>query len=157
MKPISAKEELFCEYLKILHSPREAAARAGYPFPERNAVRLLKKEGIRQRISEETKGGEAISGLRRIAFGGISDVVWLCERGEIPSREELEKLDLFMVSELKFNKSGGIEVKFFDRLKALDLLSEQQMGEGGRAEPFFRALGCSAARITAPEEERDGV
>ncbi|MBE6766582.1 MAG: terminase small subunit [Ruminococcaceae bacterium] len=156
-REIGAKEALFCEYLKILHSPREAAARAGYPFPERSAVRLLKKAAVKKRLSGYTdKREEALDGLRRIAFGGIADAVWLCERGEIPPREELEKLDLYMVSEIKFTKGGGMEIKFYDRLKALDLLSANSLPAGSRAEPFFRALG-DAAKLTFETEERDGI
>lgn len=40
------------------------------------------------------------------------------------SREELNKMDLFNVSEIKRQKGGTIEIKFFDRLKALEKLSE---------------------------------
>ena len=157
-KEPGAKEALFCEYLKILHSPREAAARAGYPFPERSAVKLMKKAAVKRRIAESRAyTPEAADGLRRIAFGSIADAVWLCERGECPSREELEKLDLFMVSELKFTKGGGIEVKFFDRIKALDMLINQSASHGGKAEPFFRALGIKAAGLASETEEQNGI
>ncbi|MBQ8550792.1 MAG: terminase small subunit [Clostridia bacterium] len=153
-KDLSAKEALFCEYMKILHSPREAAARAGYPFPERSAIKLLKKAAVKRALSAEAA---AVDGLRRIAFGGVADAVWLCQRGEIPTREELEKLDLFMISELKFQKGGGVEVKFFDRIKALDLLGAQTVSHGGKAEPFFRALGQGAARLSFETGEEDGI
>ena len=145
---LTAKEALFCEYYKILRSPREAAARAGYTFAEKNAMRLLRKERVRKEIG---KGGtlldaNAQDGLRRLAFGSITDAIYLATLGERIDREELEKLDLFMVSEIKFQKGGGIEIKFFDRIKALDLLSSLKAeAVGSSAEPFYRAL-CEGAR-----------
>lgn len=40
------------------------------------------------------------------------------------SREEIEKMDLFNISEIKRKKGGDIEIKFFDRLKALEKLQD---------------------------------
>lgn len=155
-KEPGAKEALFCEYLKILHSPREAAARAGYPFPERSAVKLMKKAAVKRHIAEmNQKSSEAVAGLKRIAFGSVADAVWLCQKGECPSREELEQLDLYMISELKFTKGGAVEVKFFDRIKALDMLSAQAETKGGKAEPFFLALGSSAKQLASETEEQN--
>ncbi len=145
---LTSKEALFCEYYKILRSPREAAARAGYKFAEKNGIRLLKKERVRKEIG---KGGALLDacaqdGLRRLAFGSITDAIYLATLGERIDREELEKLDLYMVSEIKFQKGGGIEMKFFDRTKALDLLSSLKAETvGSSAEPFYRAL-CEGAR-----------
>lgn len=153
-----AKEALFCEYCKILHSPREAAARAGYSFPERSAIRLLKKPSVKKRLEELGVGLQtAKEGLRRIAFGDIADVVYLCTCEKIPEREVLEQLDLFMVSEIKIPKSGGMEIKFYDRLKALEQLSAHSEALGGKAEPFFRALGEGAKSITFAAEADNGV
>ena len=156
---LSAKEALFCQYYKILHSPREAAARAGYAFAERSAIRLLRKESVKREIEKHNAFPEpsAHKGLRRIAFGSIADAVYLATKETPVTREELESLDLFMVSELKFTKGGGIDMKFYDRIKALDLL---QSGEaetvGSSAEPFYRAL-CEGAKNLSFVGEHDGV
>ena len=59
-----------------------------------------------------------------------------------------EKLDLFNVSEIKRPKGGGLEIKFFDRLKALEHL--EQLCTGGdedSALPFYKALENSAAKV----------
>lgn len=157
-KELTAKEALFCEYYKILHSAREAAARSGYPFPERSGIKLLKKAAVRRYLNEiDTKEVTAEDGLKRIAFGNVTDAVYLCTRGEMPDRETLETLDLYMVSEIKIPKGGGIEIKFFDRLKALDLLAAQSVADGGSAEPFFRALRDSAKSLTFGTEETNGI
>ncbi len=155
---LSAKEALFCQYYKILHSPREAAARAGYAFADRSAIRLLRKEGVKREIEKENQIPEpsAQKGLRRIAFGSIADAVYLATKESPVTKEELEGLDLFMVSELKFTK-GGLEMKFFDRIKALDLLISGETGTvGSSAEPFYRAL-CEGAKNLSFTGERDGV
>lgn len=156
---LSAKEELFCEYYKLLRSPREAAARAGFSFPERSGIRLLKKEAVKKAVESASIASEAAAadGLRRIAFGSVTDAVYLCTCGDILTREQLEALDLYMVSELKFTKGGGIEVKFFDRIKALDgltALSAETVGSS--AEPFYRAL-CEGAKNLASEAAENGV
>lgn len=157
-KELGAREALFCEYYKILHSPREAAARAGYSFPEKSAIRLMKKASVKRRLGElDEKTKLADEGFRRIAFGSIADAVYLCTRGEVPDRETIEQLDLFMVSEIKFSKSGGIEIKFYDRLKALEQLSAHTETAGGKAEPFFRALSESAKSLAFVAEDEDGI
>lgn len=157
-KEIGAKEALFCEYYKITHSVRESAARAGYPFPERSGMKLMKKDSVKRYLFDNgNKSTEAVDGLTRIAFGSITDAVYLCTRGEVPDRETLEQLDLFMVSEIKFSKSGGIEMKFYDRLKALDILSSQTVNDGGKAEPFFKALREGAKSLAFKAVEEDGI
>ncbi len=62
---------------------------------------------------------EVADGLRRIAFGGIADVIRLLTAEEIKDLDP-ESLDLVMISELKFQRGGGIEVKLQDRVKALE-------------------------------------
>lgn len=61
---------------------------------------------------------------------------------------KLEKLDLTMVSDIKCPKSGGIEVKFFDRLKALDRLCElSNAASAGENSDFLCALDRSARAL----------
>lgn len=156
---LSAKEALFCQYYKLLHSPREAAARAGYAFPERSGIRLLRKEAVKRECEKQNAliKPSAHRGLERIAFGSIADAVYLATKETPVTKEELEGLDLFMVSELKLNKGGGIDMKFFDRIKALDLLqSGEAEAVGSTAEPFYRAL-CEGARNLSLAGECDGV
>ena len=145
---LSAKEALFCEYYKILRSPREAAARAGYAFPERNGLRLLKKEAVLRQIRENlSPPADAVDGFCRIAFGSICDAVRLCLEGQELSHKELERLDLYLISELKFNKNGTIEVKFFDRLKALERLCDISSRSDSSAAPFYEALAAGARSL----------
>ena len=41
---------------------------------------------------------------------------------ENPSVDKLKTMDLFSVAEIKRPKDGAMEIKFFDRLKALEKL-----------------------------------
>ena len=69
-----------------------------------------------------------------VAAGGIGMV-------RISGPQALEELDLFQVAELRRGKNG-VEVKFFDRIKALEALAALDRPEtaAGTALPFYRAL-----------------
>ena len=63
-----------------------------------------------------------------------------------PTSEELENADLFMVSEIKRPKDGAMEIKFFDRLKALEKLGCRNDGDSG-AKQLFDAIDRSAGAV----------
>lgn len=102
--------------------------KSGYVFPEKSAIKLLRRQDIAQEIARIDKQRESTQkditiGYQRLAFGCISDAVKLLFSDEI-SPEEIEKMDLFNISEIKRKKGGDIEIKFFDRLKALEKLTD---------------------------------
>lgn len=66
------------------------------------------------------KGRLIWNGLERLAFGSINDAVFLVFSEELPPPSTIAKLDLFNVSELKRVKGGGVEIKIFDRQKAIE-------------------------------------
>lgn len=104
----------------------------------------------RKKISEK----EVCEGLRRLAFGEITDAVTLLFEPEESIISRLPQLDLFNVSEIKRAKGGGMEIKFFDRLKAIDRLRE--MTEPSRADKptsFYEALEKSASAASAAYAE----
>ncbi len=73
-------------------------------------------------------------GLRKLAFGEINDAVRLAFSDEMPSVQELQGMNLFNVSEIKRVKGGGVEIRIFDRLKALERLYDYaHAGENGAA------------------------
>lgn len=84
----------------------------------------------------------AVTGYRRLAFGSAADAVSLLYR-ENPSREELADMDLFSVSEIKRPKDGAMELKFFDRAKALERLAELSR-ERETGHNLFDAIGSAA-------------
>lgn len=97
-------------------------------FPEKSALKLLRRRDIAEEIARIDKQREATQkdiaiGYQRLAFGCISDAICLLFSDEV-SPEEIEKMDLFNISEIKRKKGGDIEIKFFDRLKALEKLED---------------------------------
>lgn len=143
-----AKLNAFCCNYVMLGSAEEAAVRAGFPRESALAegIELLKTEECRQLISQLrellTDSGSVAAGLKRLAFGSCTDAVYLVFADELPPAGVIEKLDLFNVSEIKRVKGGGVEVKLFDRLKALEKLFEMEnaFNDRGRAESLIRAL-----------------
>ncbi len=88
------------------------------------------------------------SGYRRLAFGSCADAYKLLFSDDENSAPNFETLDLFNISEIKRPKNGGIEIKFFDRLKALEALGEMSAdSETDKALPFYNVIEKSAAAI----------
>lgn len=84
---------------------------------------------------------DVIRQLWKIACSRPSGAVLLAYL-EQPSRETVRRLDLDAVSEFRRSSTGGIEIRFIDRVKALQALYEL-LGGGADADDsdaFFRAL-----------------
>ncbi|MBR4727145.1 MAG: terminase small subunit [Clostridia bacterium] len=157
MQPqLTEKEALFCAYYAQSGDARAAAAAAGYRNPRRSGAKLLRRPQITAALAEpaaEALPAAIERGLRALAFGSAADAVRLLLRGEELTADEVEKLDLFIVSDLKRPKGGGMEIKFFDRLKALEALSRcagAQAQEGGS---FLQALSAGARLLSEEEED----
>lgn len=90
-------------------------------------------------------------GYRKIAFGKVNDAVRLMFRDGL-GPEEMKKLDLSSVAELKQTKDG-LEIKFYDRMKALECLREMEENGAGQS-PLYRALLQS---VQKHGEAGDGV
>lgn len=100
------------------------------------------KEEIREEILE---------GYRRLAFGKVQDPVRLLFCEEL-TPNALKKMDLFNVSDIKRVKGGGMEIKFFDRIRALQCMQEL----GGADQPisgFYQALAQGAEALSHESEE----
>ncbi len=61
-------------------------------------------------------------------------------KGEEMSARQLSRLDLFNISDLKRNTGGVTEIKFYDRLKALEQLSEFENAAGSAQLGLLEAL-----------------
>ena len=154
---LTEKEKLFCAYYADSGDARGCAARAGYSLsPQRSAARLLAREDIRAEISRlEKEKLSALSvekGLCRLAFGSPADAIKLMLSEETLTAQEIEKLDLFNVSDIKRPKGGGLEIKFFDRLKALERLSVLGANAENPHSSFIDALS-QGAKLLGQEED----
>lgn len=100
-----------------------------------------KEASVRQRVRR---------GLERVAFGDLRDAVRLlfCEEG--PSPQALRRMDLFSVAELKRPKGGGMEIKFCDRIRAMQCLLELDEGED-EGDSLSRAIEAGARAMREEE------
>ena len=157
-KKLTKKELDFCRIYMRLRNPKEAAIRAGYEIlPEYRAICLLSKKEIQQKIQElqkEATADESLvsAGLQRLAFGSCADAVKLILSASQDTSPDIDSLDLFNVAEIKFTCGKGMEIKFFDRLKTLEKLSEiSQSGKDESALSFYEALERSTAKHRSSE------
>lgn len=93
-------------------------------------LRLIANRAVRKKVRQiidEQVTCPAAQGLRRIAFGRNNDAVKLCFAEEV-TQDMIDGLDLSGVSEIKCGKNG-VEIKFFDRQKALEKLYEIEENE----------------------------
>lgn len=158
VKNLTAKEKAFCNCFVSCGSADEAAYNAGYvKNPKRSGEELLCRDEIANEIKRLGKcrtsslSEIATVGYRRLAFGKISDAVSLLYM-ENPSKEQLEHMDLFLVSEIKRPKDGSMEIKFFDRLKALEKLTADNEKDD-KATPFYDAIENGARALRGESDE----
>ena len=83
----------------------------------------LTKEDVARRLAE-------------LAFGKAND----CVRLVLEEGTPLGRLDLSLLSEVKRNEKGTVEVKLVDRLRALEQLALLAQEDGEDLEEFLKAL-----------------
>ena len=74
--------------------------------------------------------------LAELAFGKAND----CVRLALEDDPRLDKLDLSLLSEVKRNDKGTVEIKLIDRLRALEQLALVAEEEKTDLESFLQAL-----------------
>ena len=92
---------------------------------------------LQQRIRKgEVRRSDVVRRLAELAFGKANDCVRLVlEEGVVP-----DGLDLSLLSEVKRNEKGTVEVRLLDRLQALEQLARMVGEDSGDVEAFFQAL-----------------
>lgn len=133
-KPQKTQCRLFCCNYARLGDVYEAALKSGYP-PETalaDGADILGQEKYRKLITELMQKNipptdVVMTGLARLAFGRSNDAAMLVFAEDIPNLEQINSLDLFNVSEMKKVKGGGVEIKLFDRQKAMERIYEYAM------------------------------
>lgn len=89
---------------------------------------------------KKTTGEKVENGLKKLAFGNVSDAVSLLFLSDEEALLKLPKLNLFNVSEIKKPRGGGMEIKFFDRIKACERLREYATDSSSDSLGFYQAL-----------------
>jgi hypothetical protein len=92
---------------------------------------------LRERIrSGQIKREDVTRRLAELAFGKAND----CVRLALEDDPQLNRLDLSLLSEIKRNEKGTVEIKLIDRLKALEQLALAAGDDQSGAEAFLQAL-----------------
>ena len=92
---------------------------------------------LRQRIkSGEIRRQDVTRRLAELAFGKANDCVKLALEENLC----LDELDLSLLSEVKRNDKGTVEIKLIDRLRALEQLAQTAGEEKTDVDAFLQAL-----------------
>ena len=95
------------------------------------------EKSLRQRIrSGEIRRQDVTRRLAELAFGKAND----CVRLALEDDPSLGKLDLSLLSEVKRNDKGTVEIKLIDRLRALEQLAQVAQENDSDLETFLQAL-----------------
>lgn len=152
------KEQLydFCLYYRRYGDSTIAAKKVGiFENPELSGLRLLSDKKTVKTLKKLESAVDIKSlvrcGLERIALGDSCD----CAKLVTDELSTCEGLDLYMISEIKKPKGGGIELKLFSRIDALEKLLELDSvsAKTSTAESFFNALSDGAKALSLAEEE----
>ena len=94
-------------------------------------------KALRQRIrSGQVRRQDVTRRLAELAFGKAND----CVRLALEDDPSLGKLDLSLLSEVKRNEKGTVEIKLIDRLRALEQLAQAAGEERADVDAFLQAL-----------------
>ena len=96
-----------------------------------------KEKTLKQRIkSGEIRRQDVTRRLAELAFGKANDCVKLALEENLC----LDELDLSLLSEVKRNDKGTVEIKLIDRLRALEQLAQTAGEEKTDVDAFLQAL-----------------
>ena len=132
----SEKRRFASAYLRCFDA--DAAAET---IGRQDGVRLLETEAVQkelalQRAQCDVCRQDVIRRLAQLAFGRAND----CVRLVLEDKPDMDALDLSLLSELKRNDKGTVEVKLVDRLRALEQLLAVGTEGDSCAEAFFAAM-----------------
>ena len=102
---------------------------------------VMKETNGEKSLKERIRGGEirrrdVTRRLAELAFGKAND----CVRLALEDDPRLDRLDLSLLSEVKRNDKGTVEIKLIDRLRALEQLALVAEEEKTDLESFLQAL-----------------
>lgn len=97
----------------------------------------MKVESLHKRIkSGKIRREDVVRRMAELAFGKANDCVRLALEDDPP----VDKLDLSLLSEVKRNEKGTVEIKLIDRLRALEQLNQAAGQDEGEMSSFLEAL-----------------
>lgn len=126
-------------FLKTM-DPDQAARAAG----RSDGTEMLEDPGVLQEVErrrllqqQQLRREDVLRRLAELAFGPAND----CVRLVLEPQPEVEGLDLSLLTEVKRNEKGTVEIKLVDRLAVLERLAEMTDSDGENPLAFLEALG----------------
>ena len=109
------------------------------PTVEREVA--MERKGVDKTLKQRIRSGEirrqdVTRRLAELAFGRAND----CVRLALEDNLCLDDLDLSLLSEVKRNEKGTVEIKLIDRLRALEQLAQTAGEEKTDVDAFLQAL-----------------
>ncbi len=96
-----------------------------------------------------------VQGLEQLAFGDITDAIRLLMESETLTARQIKRLNLFNVAGIKRSGNGITEVKFFDRLKAIERLAVIGSSAEDAQNNFLEAILSSARAEDGGQGDED--
>lgn len=123
---------------KKLHFRVQLSFSFGVWLKGRDAMKARKdKNAMEKRIREgKVSREDVVRRLAELAFGEANDCVKLV----LETGVEVDGLDLSLLTELKRNEKGTLELRLVDRLRALEQLALLAQNNGTDLESFMKAL-----------------
>ncbi len=149
MQPLTkAQMRIFASsYLRTMDPERAAQCIGVNDF-----IRILEQEDVgrqirkaRQLLSEQFTPEDTVRRMVELAFGRANDCVRLALQEDV----DIDTLDLSLLSEIRRNDKGTVEIKLIDRMRVLERLLALDRGGENEATAFFRAM-----RDACGEEEK---
>lgn len=146
---MAGEQKRFARFFFYLRNLREAALHTGARAEEAEdrGLELLHPAETEAELKKlEEADSDTLSyvkrGLNRIAFGAVNDAVKLVFDAENMTARDIMGMDLFNVSEIKISGKNVLEIKFFDRQKALEKLGElaPQLDGGGESKRLIESI-----------------
>ena len=99
--------------------------------------RVTEEKALQKRIrSGEVSRQDVTRRLAELAFGRAND----CVRLALEDTPDLGELDLSLLSEVKRNEKGTVEIKLVDRLRALEQLTAVAREDSSGLDAFLQAM-----------------
>lgn len=156
------REKEFCRLTVVTGNPQTAARRAGYRRPDEAWTELVTRGDIAAEIRRVTREVSKVfrdtllCSVFRLMTAENNDALRLLYHEEM-SDEEIAQMNLSGVAEIKRTKDKSVEIKFFDRMKALDRLSElnDTVNDSASTGGLLEAMRLSAQALRGMREKED--
>lgn len=97
----------------------------------------MKEESLKTRIRQgRIRREDVVRRMAELAFGKAND----CVRLVLEDKPDIDGLELSLLSEVKRNEKGTVEIKLIDRVRVLEQLAQAAGSGGTEVASFLQAL-----------------